>query len=42
MELLEIELFWHLNVCKQKTVLMPDFIVLNRTVYKYKNGFCIK
>ena len=39
-ELFEIELFWHLAVCKQKTVLRLNWIVCNKTVYK--NGFGIK
>ena len=34
--------FWHLTVCKQKTVLILKWIVWNRTVYRYKNGFGIK
>ena len=47
-ELLWIELFLHLAVCKQKTVLMLNWIVWNIKVYMYKmdlalityNGWC--
>ena len=38
----EIELFWHLTVCKQKTILIQNWIVWNRTTFRYKNGFGIK
>ena len=38
----EIELFWHLIVCKSKTVLMLKWIVWDRTIYMFKNGFGIK
>ena len=38
-ELFEIKLFWHLTVCKQKTVLILNWIIWNRTVYMYDNGF---
>ena len=31
-----MELFWHLIVYKQKTVLIPCWIVWNKTVYMYK------
>ena len=34
--MLEIELFFHLTVCKQNTVLMLDWIVWNRSIYMYK------
>ena len=37
----EIQLFWHLTECKQKTILILNWIVWNRTVYVYKNGFGI-
>ena len=40
-ELFERELFLHLAACK-KTVLMLNWILWNRTVYLYKNGFSIK
>ena len=40
-ELLEIELFWHLTECKQKTILKLSWIIWNKTLYKYKNGFGI-
>ena len=36
-ELFEMELFWHLTVWKQKTILILNWIVWNRTVYMYKN-----
>ena len=39
---LKIEVFLHLTVCKQKTVLLLDWIVWNRTVYMYKNRYAIK
>ena len=32
-ELLEIELFWHLNVCKQKSILILNWIIWNGTVF---------
>ena len=41
-ELFEIELFWHLTECKQKTILIINWFVWNRIVYMYKNGFGIK
>ena len=41
-ELFENKLFWYLIVCKQKTILTLNWIVWNRTVYLYKNGFSIK
>ena len=37
----EIELFWHLTMYKQKTILIQNLIVWNRIVYMYKNGFGI-
>ena len=40
-EMFEIELFWHLNVHKQKTMLILNWIFWSRTVYIYKNGFGI-
>ena len=33
-----MELFWHLTVCKQKTILILNWIVWNRTVYKNEFG----
>ena len=33
----EVEVFWHLTVCKQRIIL--NWIVWNRTVHRYKNGF---
>ena len=41
-ELLEIKLFLPLTICKQKAVFVLNWIVWNRTVYMYKNGFGIK
>ena len=40
-ELFEIKLFWHLTVCKQKTVLMLNWIVWNRTVHTYKMNLAL-
>ena len=41
--MLEIELFLHLAVCKQrKTVLMLNWIVWNRTVSMYKIDLVLK
>ena len=40
-ELFEIEQFRHLTVCKQKSILMLNRIVWNRTVDTYKNRLCI-
>ena len=34
--LFEIELFWYLTVCKQKTILILNWIAWNRTVNMYK------
>ena len=47
-ELCEIELFWHLTVCKQKTKLILIRIVWNKTILRMKihlalmnyNGWC--
>ena len=39
--MLEIELFLHLSICKQKTILTVNWIVGNRTVYIYKSIFGI-
>ena len=43
-KLFEIELFWDLTDCKQKTIYIYilNWIIWNRTVYMYKNGFGIK
>ena len=32
-EIVEIEMFLHLTVCKQKTVLKLNWIVWNRTIF---------
>ena len=41
MLMFEKELFWHITMCKQKTILLPNWIVSGRTVYMYKSGFGI-
>ena len=35
----EIELFWHLTVRKQNTILRLNWLVRNRTVYLYKSPY---